>query len=283
MIGDLNSRTGRKYDFIANDSILHDLEDNSIQADTPLRRLSKDSLSKKFGDCLLDLCKANEMRIVNGSIFCNTDKMTCFTPNGESLVDYIVTGEYNFASFSNVTAHDYNEFSNHAPISFCLKIGTHRTGEATTKYRNVFIWNEEYKTDFVNSLKNDLNLLQNFVDETGSLDCIVDKFSTIITDRANPYFEKIIKVNQGNVFSCSDFKETQKWFNQTCKLKKEKLQEAIRDFNLQKNEQTRRKVFECRKDYRYYCRNCKQKFKRNRCKQMNDLRKKKKQKNFGNC
>ena len=129
--------------------------------------------------------------------------------------------------------------------------------------------------DFVNSLKNDLNLLQNIVDETGSLDCIVDKFSTFITDRANPYFEKIIKVNQENVFSCSDFKETQKWFNQTCKLKKEKLQEAIRDFNLQKNEQNRRKVFECRKDYRYYCRNCKQKFKRNRCKQMDDLRKKK--------
>ena len=224
---------------------------------------------------LLDLCKATEMRIVNGRIFCNTDKMTCFTPNGESLIDYIVTGEYNFASFSNVTVHDYNEFSNHAPISFCLKIGTQRSGEATTKYRKAFIWKEEYKMDFVNSLKNDLNLLQNIVDETGSLDCIVDKFSTFITDRANPYFEKIIKVNQENVFSCSDFKETQKWFNQTCKLKKEKLQEAIRDFNLQKNEQNRRKVFECRKDYRYYCRNCKQKFKRNRCKQMDDLRKKK--------
>ena len=56
---------------------------------------------------LLDLCKATEMRIVNGRIFCNTDKMTCFTPNGESLIDYIVTGEYNFASFSNVTVHDY--------------------------------------------------------------------------------------------------------------------------------------------------------------------------------
>lgn len=100
---------------------------------------------------------------------------------------------------------------------------------------------------FVNSLKNDLNLLQNIVDETGSLDCIVDKFSTFITDRANPYFEKIIKVNQENVFSCSDFKETQKWFNQTCKLKKEKLQEAIRDFNLQKNEQNRRKILNAEK------------------------------------
>lgn len=116
--------------------------------------------------------------------------------------------------------------------------------------------------------------MQNIVDETGSIDCIVDKFPTFITDRANPYFEKTIKVNQENVFSCSDYKETQKWFDQTCKLKKEKLQEAIRDFNLQKNEQNRRKVFECRKDYRYYCRKCKQKFKRDRCKQMNDLRKK---------
>ena len=61
LIEDFNSRTGRKYDFIANDSVLHDLEDNSIQADTPLRCLSKDSLSNKFGDCLLDLCKATEI------------------------------------------------------------------------------------------------------------------------------------------------------------------------------------------------------------------------------
>ena len=74
--------------------------------------------------------------------------MTCFTANGESLIDYILTIEQNFLSFENVTVHEYNEFSNHAPISFSLKIGTQRSREATTKYREVYKWNEDCKVEF---------------------------------------------------------------------------------------------------------------------------------------
>ena len=112
-----------------------------------------DSGSNKFGDCLLDLCKATGLRIVNGRLFDNTHRMTCFTANGESLIDYILTREQNFSSFENVTVHEYNELSNHAPISFSLKIGTQRSREATTKYREVYKWNEDCKVEYVNSLK----------------------------------------------------------------------------------------------------------------------------------
>ena len=38
-----------------------------------LKRLSMDSVVNRFGDHLLDLCKATEMCIVNGRIFPNTD------------------------------------------------------------------------------------------------------------------------------------------------------------------------------------------------------------------
>ena len=148
VIGDLNSRVGRKNDFFDNDIILTEFEDNSFSADVPIRRLSMDHGSNKFGDCLLDLCKATGLRIVNGRLFENTDKMTCFTPNGESLIDYILTMRYNFSSFTNVTVHDYNEFSNHAPISFALKIGTQRSREATAKFRETYTWNEDCKIDF---------------------------------------------------------------------------------------------------------------------------------------
>ena len=53
--------------------------DDSVRIDTPIRRLSMDSVSNKFGDCLLDLCKATELRIGNGRLFENTEKMTCYT------------------------------------------------------------------------------------------------------------------------------------------------------------------------------------------------------------
>ena len=219
VIGDLNSRVGRKNDFIENDIILTEFEDNSVCTDVPIRRLSMDSGSNKYGDCLLDLCKATGLRIVNGRLFDNTHRMTCFTANGESLIDYILTREQNFSSFENVTVHEYNEFSNHAPISFSLKIGTQRSREATTKYREVYKWNEDCKVEFVNSLKNDIDLLQNIVQENESVDCIVNKFSTFITDRANPFFKKVVRVNQENIFTGLDCKGRQKWYDENCKLK----------------------------------------------------------------
>ena len=83
-------------------------------------------MSNRFGDCLLDLCKATEMRIVNGRISHDTDKMTCYTHNGESLTDYVLSLQQNFKALTNVMVHDYNEFSNHAPISFGFKIGSKR-------------------------------------------------------------------------------------------------------------------------------------------------------------
>ena len=65
-----------------------------------LRRQSADSVSNRFGDSLLDLCKAVDFRIVNGRIFTDTHKMTCHTANGESVVDYVVTSQLNFGQLS---------------------------------------------------------------------------------------------------------------------------------------------------------------------------------------
>ena len=112
LIGNLNSRTGKKQDFILNESFIFYIDDNSLEPDTPIRRRSAVIISNKFGDCLLDLCKAVNIRIVNGRLFDNTDKMTCCTPNGESVVDYVVTSQENFKSISYMQVHDFNEFSN---------------------------------------------------------------------------------------------------------------------------------------------------------------------------
>ena len=60
-----------------------------------------------------------------------------------------------------------------------------------------------------------------------------------------------------------------------CFKKKQRVQEAVRDFNLFKSKENRENVFEARKDYKYYCRKCKQIFNREKCKQMNEVRKKK--------
>ena len=49
LIGDLNSRTGRKPDYIVDDSQLSDFDDD-FSPDTPIRRHSEDNLCNRFGD-----------------------------------------------------------------------------------------------------------------------------------------------------------------------------------------------------------------------------------------
>ena len=148
--------------------------------------------------------------IVNGRIFPNTDKMTCFTHNGESVVDYLITCENNFSSLSSMIVHEYNEFSNHAPISFSFKVGNKRSRETTTKSTSNVRWREEHKDEFVNSLKNDVHLLQNIVQQDSHVDIIVENFSKFVTDRANLLFKKTSKVKNENIFTCSNVTEKKK-------------------------------------------------------------------------
>ena len=138
LIGDLNSRIGKKQDYVINDSSRVDIENNVTCIDQPQRRLSADVISNRFGDCLFDLCKAVNICLVNGLLFENTDKKTCFTANGESFVDYVVTSHQNFHSFSDLKVHDFNQFSNHALLSFSLKIGTQRSGQTDAAYRKIY-------------------------------------------------------------------------------------------------------------------------------------------------
>ena len=92
LLGDLNSRMSTKSDFIDNDRPI-DIQYDENEVDTPIPRSSMNKGSNRFGDSLLDICKSVNMRIVNGRL--HNDKsvgrMTCYTHNGESVVDYVFT------------------------------------------------------------------------------------------------------------------------------------------------------------------------------------------------
>ena len=121
---------------------LNDFDDD-FSPDTPIRRQSADNVCNRFGDCLLDLCKSVDFRIVNGRLFTDTHKMTCYTAN---------------------------EFSNHAPISFSLKINTARSSTAVPIYKKVNKWDENLKNDFTHILRQDIILLNNFMISNDNVD-----------------------------------------------------------------------------------------------------------------
>ena len=238
VMGDLNCRAGQSCDFIVNDSLLPGFDDRSNFVDTPItRRRSMDREVNRYGICLIDLCKATDMRILNGRLFENTDKMTCFTANGESLIDYVLSSERNFCDISDMKVFDFNDFSNHAPISINLKIGTERSSITNTVHKTFYKWDDCHKNDFIYKLESDINLLYTICEEDTSIDVTVEHFSDFITERANPLFQKDVKIRKDNVFCSSNFAEKQKWFNNDCYLKKLKVQEAVRNYNMARTDE----------------------------------------------
>ena len=123
-------------------------------------------------------------------------------------------------------------------------------------------------------LENDIQLLYTICEEDTSIDVTVNKFSEFITDRANPFFQKCATKRKENIFCSSNFSEKQKWFDNDCHLKKLKVREALREYNNSQTAQHRNKVFACKKDYKYQCRKSKQKYNRERYRNMNEVRRK---------
>ncbi|MCG8113230.1 MAG: endonuclease/exonuclease/phosphatase family protein, partial [Candidatus Thiodiazotropha taylori] len=114
LAGDLNSRIGVKHDYVENnfgrsDDILN------LFNEIPIARKTNDKGINRFGDLLLDLCKATGMCIVNGRLYGDVNgSYTCMTANGESVVDYLLTAYSNFDWLSDFNILPFNEYSNHA-------------------------------------------------------------------------------------------------------------------------------------------------------------------------
>ena len=110
-------------------------------------RTSCDSGSNRFGDCLLELCKAVDLQIVNERTE-NTSykaKFTCFTHNGESLVDYLLTQFENFDTIKDLNVHDFTVYSNYAPLTFNIVVNNQQTDSVENDAQKVYRWNSSYK------------------------------------------------------------------------------------------------------------------------------------------
>ena len=63
---------------------------------------------------------------MNGRLFKDQSvgRVTCYTHNGESVVDYVITSLRNFKSVSDFEVNEFNEYSNHAPLYLSFKTYT---------------------------------------------------------------------------------------------------------------------------------------------------------------
>ena len=124
--GDYNARTGIKLDYLESEDntdipVPLDIYETDIMRDFP--RQNMDNGINKYGDYLLSLCKSVPLRICNGrklgDIF---GSYTCYTPNGQSCVDYCLVSPRLYDSVQTFTVGQVSTLSDHCPVRAVLLV-----------------------------------------------------------------------------------------------------------------------------------------------------------------
>ena len=121
LMGDFNARVGTLDDFFEESQSDHIPLPNTYTFDVVDKRRNSDYKTNVCGIQLLELCKAAELRIVNGrTAGDNVGSYTCYRPAGKSVVDYFIvpSGMLNDIIYFKVDM--ITPFSDHALIEIKL-------------------------------------------------------------------------------------------------------------------------------------------------------------------
>ncbi|XP_053403102.1 uncharacterized protein LOC128558242 [Mercenaria mercenaria] len=232
--------------------------------------------TNRFGDLLIDMCKAVNICIVNGRSNSSDDNgsFTCMTHNGESVIDLVLTNYSNFKYIVDFKVHGYTEYSNHTPLSFGIKIG-HCERNNTQYTKTFYKWDERLRDQFKSDIFCGLHTLEGIVsNEQYSIDDKVKRYTEYITNTANKYFEKQLTC-QNYFFTDNKSKERKRWFNDNCKEKRKLYREALEKFTCERSNENFILMKSLKKDYKYCVRRTKWEFNLKRGKEMNEMRRKK--------
>ena len=124
--GDFNARTGQELDFLDsedNTDIPVPLDIYETDCMNHLLRQNLDKNKNKYGEYLLSLCKSVPLRICNGrklgDIF---GSFTCYTPNGQSCVDYCLVSPRLYDSVQTFSVGQVSTLSDHSPVTAVLTV-----------------------------------------------------------------------------------------------------------------------------------------------------------------
>ena len=127
---DFNGRLELENDFVNNDDFdeFLPLPNNNISDNANLlsKRKSCDHESglKDHGKEIIEFCKMSSFRIANGRLVKDKGQgqFTCFQPNGNSIVDYLLTREGDFDKILDFEIGHINEYSDHGYLDFKIKV-----------------------------------------------------------------------------------------------------------------------------------------------------------------
>ena len=296
-MGDFNARTARLNDFIRYDDDKYGAEslNSGYITDTNLCRTSHDKISNKDGKLLVDICLANDCRILNGRTIGDLmGRFTSFQPKGCSIVDYMIASKNLMENILFFRVSNANEYSDHAILTSKLSCQvTNKSDDSGARHkprrRNPskaerackFIWSDEktelFKDSIAKSLANsDLNEFLSSDNPDTHCDNLVQDLNRVFYSAAKDSLEsKSYPLNDEVLYSKSDVKSNtyRKWFDADCSRLLRDFKNSKNAFNRdQGNPYIRGKYFKAYKEYRKAIKSKKKSFNKNLLSELSNLK-----------
>ena len=233
LCGDFNARVGSllDYDNGSPDELpgnAHWLE-NFLDTPKTMPRQSVDNTVNKYGKNLIDMCKSSNLYILNGRIQ-NTNEFTCYTSNGKSVVDYLLTSVTDLDKLEKFELHPKRAESDHCPLVFeinCDINERYMCRETQIQCDNPNTW-YKYKWDptkvnqYLFHMQSDVseNLKGEFIcslTENNNVDMVCERFYNYLKFSLDATFKKIGLGKRKKKFPCNV------WFDTECKQLKSQL------------------------------------------------------------
>ncbi len=228
IMGDFNARTGSLNDQMPTDRCdKHIPVMDILDADDNVsRRLSQDKQKVcTYGNRLIELCVASNMRIANGRVLGDTvGKLTCHKYNGSSVVDYVLADNVMLPQIRYLQVSDFiGDISDHCLVSFGLAVHAKTltpkpTGSPLAK---TFRWRKGAEPLIQKAIATHPSLSKLLDNEMSDIHEEVEALNNLITQAAAKYLVK---------GSSSKKVKNKKWFDRPCYiLRKEvkKLSKAL--------------------------------------------------------
>ena len=145
----------------------------------------------------------------------------------------MILSEHSFYIVDNFSVKDFNNFSDHAPLSFNVKCNVRVLVEEPYVCEHVK-WRDDEKQHFRDGLisrATDFNdFIHSYVEQSdANIDDLVKQFTNIVRDIADPLFIK--RVNKYPQFERHTISDSDKWFDQECSEAKRLYKDALHIYN----------------------------------------------------
>ena len=192
-----------------------------------------------------------------------TGKFTFCSHIGQSTVDYLLMNFTDFNTLSYFDILEFNEHSDHAPVSFHLllkpKNAEHNQEIKTESITRKIVWDKSKVEHFKLQLQNKQDSFNQLITEhTDSINNTVHSFTRLLHDIAFDTFGKTFQTKASHIEHTKTHNE---WFDIDCNTARRDFNTARNNFNRVKNDEARRNFTRARTRYNKVKKKAKQKVK----------------------